>query len=113
MRRRIVAALLVTAVLMGGRPVAAAEHANEGTYWSDLGYGSAAILCNMLYMPVKLTYGLLGVFGGGLGYVLTAGDFDTADKIWSISMGGTYVMTPDMLRGEDEILFNGATPDPK
>lgn len=113
MMRRLAIGLVMVTVLVAGVPAWADSHKTESSYWGDLGYGSVAVLCNLLYMPAKLTYGLLGMFGGGLGYVLTVGDFETADKIWSVSMGGTYVVTPGMLRGDEDFLVNGPTPDSK
>jgi len=44
---------------------------------------------------------------GGLAYLLTVGDTETAQKVWSPSVGGSYVITPAMLRGDEPILFNG------
>ena len=35
----------------------------------------------------------------------------TAESIWVTSMGGNYVVTPSMLRGEEAIAFSG-TPTP-
>ena len=102
------AAVLVAALV-------AAEPARAG-FLEDAGWGSLTVLSNVGYMPVKLVYSLMGGFTGGLAYGLTAGDLDTAEKIWGTSMGGTYVLTPDMLRGEQPIAFagtvgNGATAD--
>lgn len=79
----------------------------EGSYWSDAGYGTLSVFANLLYMPVKFVYGGLGLITGSLAYVLTVGDSDTAQRVWSPSLGGTYVVTPSMLRGDDPLLFNG------
>ena len=38
-------------------------------------------------------------------YRPTLGDLDTAQNIWTTSMGGTYVLTPRNLRGEDPVAF--------
>ena len=62
-------------------------------------------------MPAKLLYAGLGSLSGGLAYVCTLGNEETADAVWTSSLGGTYVLTPSMLRGEDEIAFSG-TPHP-
>jgi hypothetical protein len=81
--------------------------ASSDSTWSDAGYGSLAIVTNILYMPAKIVYSSLGLVTGSLAYVLTVGDDDTAMSIWSPSLGGTYVVTPSMLRGEDSVLFSG------
>src|SRR5439155_612092 len=38
---------------------------------------------------------------------LTGGDLQTAETVWVTSMGGTYVVTPGMLQGEEPIVFTG------
>lgn len=75
-------------------------------YAADLGWGSLAVLCNVFYMPTKLTYAVLGGFTGGLAYLLTFGDMDTAEKIWQPSLGGTYVLTPAMLQDRQPVRFS-------
>jgi hypothetical protein len=64
-------------------------------------------------MPVKTVYSVLGGLTGGFAYACTAGDLDTATEIWAMSMGGTYVLTPAMIRGEDPIAFAGSTSSSK
>jgi hypothetical protein len=101
-------AIVVGAVLCVLAQVAeAAGNEKETNYWSDAGYGTLAVFTNILYMPVKLVYGTLGLVTGSLAYVLTAGDSDTAARVWSPSLGGAYVVTPAMLRGDEPLLFNG------
>ena len=77
--------------------------------WGDAGYGTLAVVTNIFYMPAKLVYASVGLVTGGLAYVLTVGDDDTAKSIWSPSLGGTYVVTPAMLRNDEPILFSGAS----
>ncbi len=79
----------------------------DGDYPSEAGYGVLAVATNLLYMPAKLVYATLGGLTGGLAYLLTVGDMDTAESIWSPSLGGTYVVSTRMLRGEDPVLFSG------
>ncbi len=79
----------------------------SSSYWGDAGYGTLAVLTNLLYMPVKVVYASLGLVTGSLAYVLTVGNTDTAQQIWSPSVGGSYVVTPAMLRGDEPVLFNG------
>ena len=38
---------------------------------------------------------------------VTAGDIDTAKGVWSPTMGGHYVVTANMLRGEEPLHFVG------
>lgn len=87
-------------------PARAAEQ-----YASDFGMGIGTVFVNIFYMPVKVVYAALGGLTGGFAYVLTGGRMDTASAVWRPSLGGTYVVTPSMLRGEDPIYFSGVTVD--
>lgn len=98
--RGTVATLALAASLLASRPAHAA-------WLEDAGWGSLTALTNVVYMPAKITYALLGGLTGGLAYGLTAGNYQTAETIWVTSMGGTYVITPRMLQGEDAIAFSG------
>jgi hypothetical protein len=101
---RWIAGLVIVCALAG--PV----HAKEG-YGNEAGWGFAAVLANLLYIPAKLVYATLGGVTGGLGYILTVGNANVAKSIVAPSVGGTYVLTPDMLRGEQPILFSGESVD--
>jgi len=78
-------------------------------YLSEAGLGAASLFSTLIYGPIKLTYAILGGTIGGLGYVVSAGSLDVSNKIWVPSLGGSYVITPEMLRGEQAIHFFGST----
>jgi hypothetical protein len=90
--------------LVAGLGSAVPAHAG---YWEDAGWGVLTILSNVLYMPTKLVYATVGGLTGGIALGLTGGDMETAENIWVTSMGGTYVLTPAMLQGQDAIAFAG------
>ncbi len=73
----------------------------------DLGYGVGSVLANVFYMPAKLIYAGLGVIGGGLGYVLSGGNTETATSILDPAVRGNYVVTPSHLKGEEPLVFVG------
>ena len=102
-RRRGAAA----AVLALGACLGTAAPARAG-YLEDAGWGTLTVITNVVYMPAKITYAVLGGLTGGVAYALTGGDFKTAETVWVTSMGGTYVVTPRMLQGEDPIAFAGS-----
>jgi hypothetical protein len=106
--RKMVAAGVAAAVLALGtvRPVAAED---DHRFATDLGLGVGAIFTNVIYMPTKFVYSTLGGITGGFAYVLTGLRMDIAKGIWVPSMGGTYVVSPSMLKGEDPIYFSGVT----
>jgi hypothetical protein len=103
---RLLTAAAVFAGALGVPHVARAEGFGE-----NFGWGALATVSNLGYMPAKLVYALFGGLTGGLAYVVTLGDYDTSKEIWTASLGGTYVLTPSMLRGEDPIVF-AAMPEP-
>ena len=80
-----------------------------GVNWSGAGYGAAALLGNVLYIPAKLVYAVVGGVTGGAGYLVTGGNSQTADTIWRSSLGGDYVLTPKMVEGQQAIHFSGPT----
>jgi hypothetical protein len=80
-----------------------------GVNWQGVGYGTGSLLTNVLYIPAKLVYAILGGLVGGGAWVLTGGNGQTADTIWRSSLGGDYVVTPDMLAGKQPIHFSGPT----
>jgi hypothetical protein len=106
-RRIVVAALVVALVIGAARPAVAEEEAQR--YATDFGVGVGAVFTNILYMPTKFVYATFGGITGGLAYLLTGFRYDLAREIWRPSLGGTYVVTPSMLRGEERIYFSGTT----
>src|SRR5712692_7120483 len=98
--RGFVGALAVVATLVAARPA----HAG---YLEDAGWGALTVITNVVYMPAKLCYATLGGLTGGLAFGLTGGDLQTAETVWVTSMGGTYVVTPGMLQGQESIAFTG------
>jgi len=77
----------------------------------DAGIGTATVLANVVYMPVKVVYATLGGITGSFAFVLTGGNYNAAEKVWVPSMSGNYVLNPDQLKGQQPIYFSGpATP---
>src|SRR5688572_7814220 len=103
--RLLVVAAAVAASLGMPRDARASDYPNEA------GWGALSGLANVGYMPAKTIYALIGGLGGGMAYVCTGGDYQTASNIWEMSLGGTYAVTRNMLRGEDRIQFAGTPSD--
>jgi hypothetical protein len=73
----------------------------------DAGLGMATVLANVFYMPVKVGFAAVGGVTGGLGYVLTGGNKQIAKRVWVSSLGGDYVLSREMVAGDEEIRFAG------
>lgn len=54
-----------------------------------------------------MVYALVGGLTGGMAFLLACGNQDVAKKIWTPSLRGTYVITPDMLKGKEQVQFVG------
>lgn len=81
----------------------------EESTWSQAGLGVAAIGADFLYVPAKLIYGVLGLTTGSAGWVLTGGDGEVANRIFTPSLRGTYVLTPQHITGDETIHFVGTS----
>jgi hypothetical protein len=84
----------------------------ESAVGEEAGYGIGSAVANVFYIPVKVTYAGLGLLTGGLGFVLSGGRADVANNIIYPAVRGTYVVTPDHLKGNEPIYFVGAPPLP-
>jgi hypothetical protein len=77
--------------------------------WKSVGSGVGAAASNVVYVPAKLVYGALGGIFGGAGYALTGGNQGVSNTIWRSSLGGDYIITPDMITGRAPVHFSGPT----
>ena len=80
-----------------------------GVNWGGAGYAAGAVLCDIVYVPVKVLYALLGGIVGAGAFALTAGNTQVSNTIWRSSLGGDYVLTPAMIQGTEPINFSGPT----
>ena len=93
-------------------PPPASTDSTEGGSASSAGMGAAAGLSTILYLPLKAAFAIGGGLVGGLAYAFSGGNETAAKSIWTTSMYGTYIITPDHLRGDKPIRFLGvAEPD--
>src|ERR1019366_9576415 len=93
-------------------PVQVPQAQANSVNWPGAGYGVGALFCNVLYIPAKLVYALLGGIVGSGTYLVTAGNSQAANTVWRSSLGGDYVVTPQMLAGQEPINFSGPTETP-
>ncbi len=93
-------------------PVQVQQPQEGGVNWPGTGYGVGALFANVLYVPAKLVYAILGGLVGGGTYLITAGNKRAADTVWRSAWGGDYVVTPQMLAGEQPLNFSGPTETP-
>jgi hypothetical protein len=83
-----------------------AEDTTPGTP-SGAGLQAASYLLTVPYGAVKVVFAVLGGLVGGLTWVLSGGNTQAAQSVWTTSMYGTYVITPEHLKGDKPIRFMG------
>ena len=112
-RLRLVAILVILA--FGHLVVVPAGWAKEDSHdtASEAGLGVASVLLSIPYGAVKVAYAILGGITGGFTYALTGGNLKAAEAVWDTSLRGTYIITPEHLRGEKPIRFFGVPPEGK
>jgi hypothetical protein len=98
---RQIAAVLVALVLAGVTAVPA--HADSTV--REVGYGAGSALGTILYVPFKTTFCVVGAVTSGL--TLPFGGMRTAEGVATAACGGTWVITPDTLKGRDPVRFVG------
>jgi len=69
------------------------------------GLGLASLLATIPYGLAKIGYAAVGAIAGGLNYL--EGKKESAEEIWDSALEGTYILTPDHLRGKKPIQFLG------
>ena len=98
-------ALLAVAASLAGVPAAAQV---EGpSLLREGGLGAASALVSLFYGPLKITYAASGMLLGIGSFLWTWGDQDAAMAMVQTSLGGDYVITPEHLRGIEDIRFTG------
>ncbi len=107
----LVAVLMIIAMIhLTVIPAAWAQAKEEGaaeSTGSQAGMGAAVFFGNLLYMPAKFVYAILGGVVGALAYPLSGMDDKVSKRIWDASLRGTYALTPDHLRGDKPVRFLG------
>jgi hypothetical protein len=94
----------------GGAQADGSRPADTETGGSPSGAGlqAAAWLATLPYGAAKVGFALVGGVIGGFTYVLSGGNMDAAKSVWTTTMYGTYVLTPEHLKGEKPIRFLGS-----
>jgi hypothetical protein len=88
-------------VALFGLPATARADDGERVAW---GIGSA--FGTLVYVPFKASFCILGAIGSGFTYVV---DPRTGDKVVRGACGGTWVITPDVVKGKEPVHFVGDT----
>ena len=101
---------IVFALVVGiGTPVVSFAAEEESSPSNDAALGAGSFFLTLVYSPLKMAYAILGGVVGGFTYALTGGDLETAQGVWEPSVYGTYIITPDHLKGNEPVRFFGVS----
>ena len=84
-----------------------AEPSEEGGTANEAALGVGSFLLTIPYGATKIAFAIVGGVVGGLAWVCTGGDNETAKSVWTTSAYGTYIVTPEHLKGNKPVRFLG------
>jgi hypothetical protein len=90
----------------GATSPAPTEDTSSGTP-KGAGLQAASWLLTIPYGAAKVVFAILGGVTGGLTYAFSGGNLDSAKSVWRTTAYGTYVLTPDHLKGDKPVRFLG------
>ena len=107
----VAVAPMVRAQLEGSQPVESAPRSDDNerteSTGSQYGLGAASVFLSIPYGLGKFLFATFGGLFGGFTYVFSGGNAKAAKSVWDTSMRGTYIITPDHLRGDKTVRFLG------
>ena len=122
--RRLLIAMVVVGLVVGSirfhpalaqtepEPLASPAASTEENPAASFGWGMAAVGTNLLYIPAKMIYAITGGLVGLLAWGVTLGNNDVGLGVLQPAVTGTWVVTPEMLRGDQPIMFLGPSYEP-
>lgn len=100
-------AVLAALVLSASPAWASADPREQGAGTHFL-VGIAAGFLTLLYTPIKIVYATASLPVGGLVYTWSLGDMEMTRRVMLSGTQGSYVVTPEHLRGEKRFSFVGS-----
>ena len=104
--KRIAIGVLGVLLLGSAAPSWAQTGRGEST-GAQVGYGFGSFLGSAVYFPFKASFCILGGVGGGFAGVLAGPQ--AAGKTVSATCRGTWVISPDVVRGRERVQFVGTS----
>jgi hypothetical protein len=89
--------------------VATDAHAADSAA-NEAAYGAGSVLGTLLYAPLKTSFCVVGGVTSGL--TLPFGGTRTAGSVASAACGGTWAITPGVLKGTEPVRFIGGDAPP-
>src|SRR5207245_3445065 len=96
--------ILLVQALLGQIGVSSSGGYSNGSTPEQVAYGAGSALGTIVYSPVKAGFCILG----GVASAFTAiASPPTASKVVGGSCRGTWIITPDVLKGKERVKFVG------
>ena len=100
--RQIIVLTLVGALVGSSAPSWASSESTA----VEVGSAAGSAFTTALYAPFKATFCILGGIGSGFTAIVSP---PTAGKVAMATCGGSWLVTPGMLRGHENLKFVGDT----
>ena len=100
MKRRV--SLILAVVLLAHTGLAWAGSQSSGSTPEQVAYGAGSALGTIVYSPVKASFCILGGVAGAFTALASP---PTAAKVVGGACRGTWIITPDVLKGKDRVNF--------
>ena len=104
--------VLIPLPLLAQDSPASSSPTGDASTPSGVGTQVGAAVATILYFPFKAAFAIGGGVVGGLAYAFSGGSEQTAKNIWIPSMYGTYIITPEHLKGDKPVRFLGVPAEP-
>ena len=92
-------------VLVGTLAAAPVHAGSKDATSQEVAYGAGSFFGTLLYAPAKTSFCLVGAVTSGL--TLPFGGTQTAGRVATAACGGTWVITPSALKGQEPVKFVG------
>ncbi len=105
---RQILALGVGLILIGQSATSWAAPAEQESTPAQVAYGAGSVLGTLVYSPFKASFCILGAVASGFTFPFGGGE--TAGKVVGTTCRGTWVISPDVLKGRERVEFVGNPP---
>lgn len=105
---RQIVALGLGLILIGQNATSWAAAAEEESTPAQVAYGAGSVLGTLVYSPFKASFCILG--GIASGFTFPFGGADSAAKVAGTTCRGTWVISPEVLKGRERVEFVGNPP---
>ena len=90
---------------LGFLSLCAVAPAHADSTGQEVAYGAGSVFGTLLYAPFKTVFCVVGAVTSALAFPF--GGASTTEKVATVACGGTWAITPDVLKGKEQVRFMG------